>query len=87
VDGLVVRPLVPRAPRPLRDLLLCLRVYPIRRLRADCPTRSCWENLTDFYLRTGSEVLINEERDLHELFQMCVDRERGYVDESGRPLN
>jgi hypothetical protein len=42
---------------------------------------------TDFYLRTGSGVLINEERDLHELFQICVDRECGCVDESGRPLN
>jgi integrase len=40
-----VRPLVPRAPRPLRDLLLCPRVCPIRRLRADCPTQPCWENL------------------------------------------
>jgi type I restriction enzyme R subunit len=42
-----VRPLVPGAPRPLRDLLLCPRVCLIRRLRADYPIQPCWENLSE----------------------------------------
>jgi len=42
---------------------------------------------TELYLRTGSGALLNEDHDLHELFQISVDHELGYVDESGRPLN
>ncbi len=41
---------------------------------------------TELYLRTGDGTLINERRDLHELFQISVDHELGYVDEFGRPL-
>lgn len=42
---------------------------------------------TELHLRTGSGTLINERHDLHELFQISVDHELGYVDEFGRPLN
>jgi hypothetical protein len=44
-------------------------------------------NQTELYLRTGSGALLNEDHDLHELFQISVDHELGYVDEFGRPLN
>jgi hypothetical protein len=42
---------------------------------------------TELLLRTDSGVLLNEDHDLHELWQISVDHERGYVDEFGRPLN
>jgi hypothetical protein len=41
---------------------------------------------TELYLRTGSGTLLNEGHDLHELFQISVDRELGYVDKFGNPL-
>ena len=41
---------------------------------------------TELYLRTGSGELLNGDHDLHELFQVAVDHELGYVDEFGNPL-
>ena len=41
---------------------------------------------TELYLRTGSGELLNGDHDLHELFQIAVDHELGYVDEFGNPL-
>ena len=41
---------------------------------------------TELYLRTGDGTLLNEQHDLHELFQISVDHELGYVDEFGKPL-
>jgi hypothetical protein len=45
------------------------------------------EGHTEFYLRTGDGTLLNEDHDLHELFQISVDHELGYVDEQGKPLD
>lgn len=45
------------------------------------------EDHTDLYLRTGDGALLNEHHDLHELFQISVDHELGYVDEQGYPLD
>lgn len=42
---------------------------------------------TEFYLRTGDGTLLNEGHDLHELFQISVDHELGYVDEYGNPFS
>jgi hypothetical protein len=44
------------------------------------------EDHTDLYLRTGDGTLLNEHHDLHELFQISVDHELGYVDEQGYPI-
>ena len=38
-------------------------------------------------LDAGSGIRLNERHDLHELFQIRVDHELGYVDEFGRPLD
>jgi hypothetical protein len=38
---------------------------------------------TDLYLTTGDGTVLNENYDLHELFQITVDHELGYVDEFG----
>jgi hypothetical protein len=40
-----------------------------------------------FRLETESGMVLNERHDLHELLQIRVDHELGYVDESGRPLD
>jgi hypothetical protein len=44
---------------------------------------------TDLYLRTGDGTLINDPaaNELHALFQITVDHELGYVDESGNPID
>jgi hypothetical protein len=42
---------------------------------------------TELYLRTGSGTLLNEGQNLHELFQIAVDHQLGYVDEFGNPLS
>jgi hypothetical protein len=47
--------------------------------------RTIDDDYSDLYLRTGDGTLLNEEHDLHELFQIGVDHELGHVDEFGRP--
>lgn len=44
---------------------------------------------TELYLRTGDGTLINDPAvaELHALFQVTVDHELGYVDESGNPID
>ncbi|HYB89133.1 MAG TPA: hypothetical protein VEC76_19965 [Streptosporangiaceae bacterium] len=44
------------------------------------------DQATELYLRTGDGTALNENHDLHELFQITVDHELGYVDESGNPI-
>lgn len=41
---------------------------------------------TGLDLTTDDGTVLNEDHDLHELFQIKVDRELGYVDESGNPI-
>jgi hypothetical protein len=41
---------------------------------------------TDLHLSTGDGTVLNEEYDLHELFQVKVDHELGFVDESGNVI-
>jgi hypothetical protein len=41
---------------------------------------------TELHLETSSGSHLNGEHDLHELFQISVDHDLGYVDEFGRPL-
>ena len=44
---------------------------------------------TELYLRTGDGTLLNDPAasELHALFQIAVDHELGYVDESGNPID
>jgi hypothetical protein len=42
---------------------------------------------TEFYLRTDTGILLNEDHDLHELFQIAVDHQLGYVDQQGNVID
>jgi hypothetical protein len=44
------------------------------------------DQATELHLRTGDGTVLNENHDLHELFQIAVDHELGYVDEFGNPI-